>query len=639
MKRNKRVFNNWIVVYLALICVTTLFFTSALADENPLKKSVITNISTMKLDDATEILIDSDSDFTFNLYKPDDPYKIITELKGVDLGDFTKHIKVEDGGIAEIVPTLVDPDKGLARIEIILSDPALDIRHLQRDNSLIILVSRPQIDDIEIVDEKNVSNNDKKIQTPPVLAAALDCESDNGDIDTADMDTKEEAAIEEAAVTASEDIKPYDLKTYTGKKISLDFQDAELIHIFRLLADISGYNIVIHPDVKGRIPNLKLLNVPWDQALDIILGNYGLGKKLDGNIIRIAPIAVFAKEYEEKAKAMEAEKNAEPLITRVFRINYTNGKEFFEKIKKDFDKLSPSHHLTLDERTSTLIVKAIPSAIEEIEKILDTVDKQTPQVLIEARIVQISKSFRRAIGIQWGAGSPNPAAPLSQFGSLNLFGSGTGLGDLAREFTFPDGTTSVIPLIANFPASGAATALDLAIINRRGTFGLELRLSAIEESSNGKILSTPKVLTLDNKPAVLKEGQSVPYPVQSEDGVSVAFADVTTSLTVTPHITPEGSILLDLETKKIDLVKFEDLGSSLRAPLLTDSQVLTQVLIRDGDTVVIGGMYRKSNSNSESKTPFLGEIPLLKWLFKNEDKEAEESEILYFISPRIVRKS
>src|SRR3990172_6869022 len=143
MKRNKRVFNNLIVVYLALICVTTLFFTSALADENPLKKSVITNISTMKLDDATEILIDSDSDFTFNLYKPDDPYKIITELKGVDLGDFTKHIKVEDGGIAEIVPTLVDPDKGLARIEIILSDPALDIRHLQRDNSLIILVSRP----------------------------------------------------------------------------------------------------------------------------------------------------------------------------------------------------------------------------------------------------------------------------------------------------------------------------------------------------------------------------------------------------------------------------------------------------------------------------------------------------------------
>ena len=166
-----------------------------------------------------------------------------------------------------------------------------------------------------------------------------------------------------------------------------------------------------------------------------------------------------------------------------------------------------------------------------------------------------------------------------------------------------------------------------------------MRLTAIEEGSHGKILSTPKVLTLDNKPAVLKEGQSVPYPVQSEDGVSTAYADVTTSLTVTPHITPEGSILLDLETKKVDLLQFVELGAALRAPLLTDSQVLTQVLIRDGDTVVIGGMYRKSNADAESSTPFFSKIPILKYFFKNEDKRAEESEILYFITPRIVRKT
>jgi type IV pilus assembly protein PilQ len=629
-KKNKK----RMIVYLIVLGVIALCMTSAQAMNSTTKKSVITNISTVKLDDATEILIDSDNDLLYNLYKPADPYKVIIELSSVDLSSFTENIRIDDGGIVEIIPSVIDPEKGYARIEIILSEPALDVRHLQRDNSLVVLVSKPFLDNVDIVEELDIDSNNEVSPVTSVITQELNSEDDQSEGISEDTVT-----VEEASLGDTEAIMSGDKKKYTGKKISLDFQDADLIHIFRLLADISGYNIVIHPAVQGKIPNLKLLNVPWDQALDIILRNYGLDKKMDGNIIRVAPNAVFAKEYEEKAKAMEAEKSAEPLVTRVFRINYTDSKEFFESIKKDFDKLSPSYHLTLDERTSTLIVKAIPSAVEEIERILNTVDKQTPQVLIEARIVQISKSFRRALGIQWGAGSPDPATPLSRFGSLNLFGSGTGLGDLFREFTFGDGEASVIPLLVNFPASGAATALDLAIINRRGTFGLEMRLSAIEEGSHGRILSTPKVLTIDNKPAVLKEGQSVPYPVQSEDGVSTAYADVTTSLTVTPHITPEGAILLDLETKKIDLVTFVDLGSALRAPLLTDSQVLTKVLIRDGDTVVIGGMYRKSSSEAESKTPFLGRIPVLKWLFKNEDKKDEESEILYFITPRIVRKS
>ncbi|RMD52244.1 MAG: hypothetical protein D6828_06075, partial [Nitrospirae bacterium] len=353
-------------------------------------------------------------------------------------------------------------------------------------------------------------------------------------------------------------------------------------------------------------------------------------------IIRIADNNIIAKEFEAKAKAMEAKKKAEPILTKVFKINYAEGKDVLDAIKKA-NYLSDRGNATLDEMTSTLIVKDTAAAIEEIEELLKTIDRQTPQVMIEARIVQVDTSMRNTFGIQWGAFT------IGNRGDSILTGSGIGSSTLIfPEFTskglaFPFADRK-IPLAVNLPALAANSAVEFGLINKSAKFGLDVRLTALENMNKGRILSTPKVFTLDNKPAVLKEGLKVPYPVQSEDGVSTAYADVTTSLTVTPHITPNGTILLDLDVKKIELLGFDSLGA-VSAPRLSDSSVLTKVLVRDGDTVVIGGMFKESNTKAEGGTPFFNKIPILKLFFTNKDRQMAETEILFFITPIIVKKS
>lgn len=611
------------ICYLILLLSLAFFgYSQSIFAQNSIEvKSEITSISTRTVDGSTEIHVDGSTDFTYKIYKTDDPFKVIVELQNVDITNFTEKIVIDEGGVVEIIPSEIDIVEGLARLEIVLAEPALDIKPLKEGTSLILMVSKPvttEEDFAATYDEGAVSS--EQVQDEP----------------EAPEEQQPQPAKKEEPMAPSEqeevtEVAPFTTKEYVGKRISLDFQDAELVHIFRLLSDVSGYNIIVHPDVTGRIPTLKLINIPWDQALDVILKNYGLDKQVDGNIIRIAYNSVFAKEFEEKAKAIEAQKKAEPLVTEVFRINYADIKQLYDEAKKH---LSERGFIAVDGRTSTLIVNDIPSFIEKIKEVIETIDIQTPQVLIEARIVQIDKSFQRTFGIQWGA------LKASDGGKGSISGGGVP-GNNLLEFDPPPAVSedSRIPLIVGLPAAAANSGIEFAFLSSSLIAGIDARLTALENASKGKILSTPKVLTLDNKPATLKQGLQVPYPVQSEDGVSTAYADVTTQITVTPHITPEGAILLDLDTKKIDLLGFDNLGL-VSAPRLSDSSVLTKVLIRDGDTVVIGGMYKEDETFNEGKTPIFNRIPIIgEFLFKNRDRRATESEVLFFITPRIVREA
>ncbi len=408
---------------------------------------------------------------------------------------------------------------------------------------------------------------------------------------------------------------------YTGTKISLDFQDSDIVPIFRLLSDISGYNIVVHPDVKGRL-TMKLIGVPWDQALEMILKTFSLGKSVEGNIIRIAPLSVFAKESEERAKASEAAVKAEPLETRIFLVNFAKVKDA-EKAIKDSKILTPRGSISVDERTSSMVIKDGPSVFPQIDTLLLTIDKPTSQVMIEGRIVEMNTSDASDLGIQWGV-KVAATNTLSQIGGLSTLTPGP----------FP-GNSFMVDVPAN--VSGRGSGISFGILSPDRTFGLDLQLSALETVGSTKVISNPKVLTVDNGKAKILQGKSIPVRKLTTEGtISTEFKDVNIELNVSPHITPDKSVGLDIEIKKEELDP--TLPSIEGVPGTDKKEAKTSVIIRDGETIVVGGMYKLNESNTLSGVPGLLKIPILGWLFKNTSTKTETNELLIFITPRIVEK-
>ncbi len=423
-------------------------------------------------------------------------------------------------------------------------------------------------------------------------------------------------------VTETKDTEAPAEGKYTGKKISLDFQDADIVPIFRLLSDISGYNIVVNPEVKGKI-TMKLINVPWDQALDIMLKTFSLGKTVEGNIIRVAPYTVFAKESEEAAKAKEAEAKAEPLETKIYPISYADV-SVVEKSIKDSKILTPRGSISVDKRTSSMVIKDIESVFSEVENILATLDRPTPQVMIEARIVEINTNSERELGIQWGLNYKAPNT-LSALGGASGLGTGTFTGD---------------NFLVDFPAviaPNVGSGINFGILNAARTLGLDLQLSAVEKTGNGKVISNPRIMTVDNGQAKIKQGKSIPIRKLTTEGtVSTEFKDIDIELIVTPHIAPDKSIVMTLEIKKEEL-DFT-LPSIEGVPGTDKKEAKTSVIIMSGETVVIGGMYKINTFDSDSGVPGLMKIPILGWLFKTEKTTVSTTELLVFITPRIVEK-
>ncbi|MEW6003529.1 MAG: type IV pilus secretin PilQ, partial [Nitrospirota bacterium] len=381
---------------------------------------------------------------------------------------------------------------------------------------------------------------------------------------------------------------PLEEGKYTGKTISLDFQDADIIPIFRLLADISGYNIVVSPEVKGRL-TMKLINVPWDQALDIILKTFSLGKSVEGNIIRIAPYAVFARESEEAARAQEAGMKAESLETRIFPVSYAQVRDI-EKAIKDSKVLSPRGSTSADERTRSLLVNDIPAIFPQVESLLMTLDKPTSMVQIEGRIVELNTTNERELGIQWGLNF-KAANTLSSIGGFSGLGTGSFTG---RNF------------VVDFPAvvgAGAGSGITFGILSPDRTLGLDLQLSAIETIGQGKVISNPRIMTVDNKAAKIMQGKSIPIrKIDVTSGqISTEYKDISIELNVTPQIKPDKTIGLEIEIKKEEL---DPTVPSIEGVPGTDKkEAKTNVTIKDGETLVIGGMYKINTNETESGIP------------------------------------
>jgi type IV pilus assembly protein PilQ len=406
---------------------------------------------------------------------------------------------------------------------------------------------------------------------------------------------------------------------YTGQRISLDFQQADLIDVLRLISEVSSRNIITSPDVAGRVTT-RMVNVPWDQALDMILKTHGLGKEEEGTIIRVAPLDRLRKERDDELQSKRVVQELEPPVTRTIQLNYARA----EELKSNMEKLlTKQGRLDIDKRTNTIIVKDIGSSVEEVLELIRRLDSRTKQVSIETRIVETARTFLQELGIRWG-GFVNQETGVKFPRQVVLAGrQGTpapGGGSLAVD----------LPTITQPPA----LAIGFALISNSSVIDLELQ--ALERNGRGRIVSNPKVVTLDNKEALIESGDEVPFRTESaETGPKVEFKDAKITLKVTPHISPDDYILLEVEAAKKEV----DFSRTVEGnPTITSRQSKTSVLVKDGATVVIGGLFKSQSVDTQEGVPGLSKIPYLGWLFKTKQTREDNEDLLFFITPRIVRE-
>ncbi|HEY3160563.1 MAG TPA: type IV pilus secretin PilQ [Vicinamibacterales bacterium] len=418
---------------------------------------------------------------------------------------------------------------------------------------------------------------------------------------------------------------------YTGNSVSLDFQGADLRAVLRTFAEISGLNIVIDPTIQGTV-DVSLRDVPWDQALDIILRANKLGYVVDGTIVRVAPLTVLADEETQRRKLSDEQALSGELRVLTRSLSYARAEDLRPLLTATV--LSSRGSIQTDPRTNTLIINDLPDRLQRANDLLTTLDQPQPQVEIEARIVQTTRQFARTIGVQWGIGGrmsnsignttglafPNQGSITGRTGGVQ--------GPPAPEPAFDSAATGV-----NLGVTGASTAVGLAMGSVNGALNLDVILSALERQGQGRLLSTPRVTTQNNVEAEMTQGVQIPIQTVANNTVTVTFKDAALTLKVTPQITAANTVIMrvSLENASPDYSK-----SVNNIPPIDTQRAITQVLVNNGDTTVIGGIYVSSEQTNKDGTPGLSRLPLLGWLFQRNGVNDESRELLIFITPRIL---
>jgi type IV pilus assembly protein PilQ len=434
-------------------------------------------------------------------------------------------------------------------------------------------------------------------------------------------------------------------KRYTGRRIDLDFKGADIHNILRLLADVGQVNVVVADDVRGDV-TIKMRDVPWDQALDVVLRSKGLGSVREGNLLRVAPLALLEKELEAEIARQKQIADVLPIETRLIGVSYADAAQLLDKIH---DLLSARGKVSQDHRTNTLIVSDVAKNLQLVEDLVRNLDTQTSQVVIEARIVEATSNFARQIGVQWGGTAYADTSHGNPTGLV--FPYNIGIGGGADDSSSPSsglvpgartgtGTTGNPNYLVNMPVAvgqGTGAAIGLTLGSVAGAFNLNLRLSAMESTGQVRVLSSPRVTTMDNIEAHIEQGVSVPVSVVSAMGAQTQFVDAKLSLAVKPHVTNEGTISMTITVtnNSADFVNTSSNGT----PTIQKKEAKTTMLVRDGDTAVIGGIYTRNNGQSYTKVPFFSDIPVLGWFFRSRKENDNRSEFLVFITPRIANRS
>jgi len=418
---------------------------------------------------------------------------------------------------------------------------------------------------------------------------------------------------------------------YTGHPVSLDFQGADLRAVLRTFAEISGLNIVIDPTIQGTV-DVSLRDVPWDQALDIILRANKLGYVVDGTIVRVAPLAVLADEETQRRKLADEQALSGELRVYTRSLSYARAEDLRPLLTATV--LSTRGSIQTDPRTNTIIINDLPDRLQRAGDLIATLDSPQPQVEIEARIVQTTRQFARTIGVQWGI---NGRASNSIGNTTGLAfpnqGSITGRTGATQGPPAPEPQFDAAATAVNLGVTGASSAVGLALGSVNGALNLDLVLSALEKQGQGRLLSTPRVTTQNNVEAEMTQGVQIPIQTVANNTVTVTFKDAALTLKVTPQITAANTVIMriSLENAAPDYSK-----SVNNIPPIDTQRAITQVLVNNGDTTVIGGIYVSSEQTNKDGTPGLNRLPLLGWLFKREGVNDESRELLIFITPRIL---
>ena len=419
---------------------------------------------------------------------------------------------------------------------------------------------------------------------------------------------------------------------YVGEKLSLNFQDIEVRSVLQLLADFTDLNIVVSDSVAGKL-TLRLKNVPWDQALDIILQTKALGKRQAGNVIMIAPAEEIADRERIELEGMKQKTELAPLRTEYFQANYAKASELATLLQSDTGGLLTERgSVTVDDRTNTLLINDTVDQLDEIRSLVHRLDVPIRQVLIESRIVIASDDFNQSIGVRWGL-NRNTVNPGGGDGDgFALSGNSAGVQDLINGDTVDDGRFNV-----NLPGTNAFGSLGVALA--RLPFGtlLELELSAMQAEGTGEVISSPRVITANQHEAYIEQGVEIPFLEAASSGAaSIAFRKAVLGLTVTPQITPDDRIVMDLMVNKDTVGQIFGTGA-LQVPSIDTRELSTQVLVDNGETVVLGGVYEQTIIDSVNFVPFFGKLPLIGHLFRQTTNQDEKSELLVFVTPKIIK--
>nr|ABZ10227.1 putative bacterial type II and III secretion system protein [uncultured marine crenarchaeote HF4000_APKG10I20] len=565
-------------------------------------------LNTTEEGQSSIISIESTQPVQYTAFKLLNPLRLILDFPKMDKGNLTSRIQVDTGIVNSIRPIHFEV-AGVLRLEIVLNQSAdYEINKPEKNKLIVRLRSSGQVSGQEMAQmspsmkETAPSSNKKEFYKKSLRGTA--------------------SLMEEAEEVALNEDTCFPILFGEKEKISLDFQNADVRNLFRIFAEISGFNVILSPEVGGSV-NIRMIDVPWNQAMEIILTNSALGREcFGGNIVRVATKVTLAAEdtarLSEKTRAVSErlnERDSEDLVTEVVRVNHADITELSTSLNA-LKSARKDALITIDTRTNTLILNDLRHHVDDMLETIKILDISTPQVLIEAKIVEISKTFSQELGISWGLVNPEPGFPTV-----------TGNSTFDTQFLVDLRPTVDI-------ATGNVAGFDSLIQGfLPGNIALNVRLEALEKSGKGRVISSPRVTTADNKEARVLSGRDIPYQVNSVEGNSIQFVNAELSLTVTPHVTSDNSIYMTIDATK-NAADFAQLAAGI--PTITRKEMHTEVLVGNGETTVLAGIYESTSTENKKAVPWFSKLPLVGFLFRAFDDKDTINELLVFITPTIV---
>ncbi|MBW2235260.1 MAG: type IV pilus secretin PilQ [Deltaproteobacteria bacterium] len=575
----------------------------------------VTRVDLLQGAGSDRVVIVTEGPGSYNMFEPDPQTVVVSLPDAAILPGADARIAPEPGGPVSLVMAFQQPDVETPEVRVVITRGPGERPLVTREGANVVVA---------------FDSHGSAAVTPPAITAGTGAAADKG-LAQATAPGLPASAAEGDALDILHEGGLLDGKQYVGRRISLDFKDVEIDDVLRLIAEVSDLNIIAGDDVSGQV-TVRLVDVPWDQALDVILLTRALGFVKVGNVLRIAPRSMLQSEAEGRLQERRAKEKLEDLVVKFQPVNYAAVGNVAKMVQR---LLSARGTVNTDSRTNTVIIKDIPSVIDESVALIKAIDTPTPQVLIEAKIVEANLDFSRELGTVWGFG-------VQQLNDGFDTGSGVNPNFGSTNFNphpdprILDGAGDLNNFSVDNPISSVPTALvNLGAFLLDEKYNLEVQLQAAESTGEGKVISSPRIVTLDNREAEIQQGVAIPYQTFENGDAQLQFIDAVLSLRVKPHITADRSIIMKLEVTR-DAPDDSVATGSVGAPAIAKNQAKTETLVRDGQTLVIGGIYTVQKGTRMSRVPYLWQIPVIGYAFRNNSIRDIRKELLIFVTPRIV---